>query len=188
MGRDIYINGETMVNVKGNSGSAIGSLTQLGLTDPQGIVTITLNYNHDDILVDAFGPNVPMDEQVFLSDAEITMTLVHFDEAVLEECLRLSLAAPVFGQLSRAGTRMGANNARFAVGNSYIGLNIASPVAAKPWRFLTAYLTGPPVSWPLGTKRSLVSLKWRAVPYVQDPWGGGTGSQGVVLFDRTADT
>lgn len=188
MARDIFINGETLVSVKGNVNTTISALTQLGLTDPSGVVTITFNNYHDDILVDTFGPNTPMDEQIFLTDANITMTLVQFDEAVLEVCQTEAMGGVGFGTLGHAGTRLGGGNVRFAANNHYIGLNLSSPIAGKPYRFYFAYLAGTPIRWPLGTKRSLVELNWRAIAYTTDPWNAGLGAFGQVLFDRTLDT
>ena len=188
MSRDIFINGESMITVKSRSDSGIGSLSQLGLCE--GPVVVTLNFVTDDIIVDAWGPQIPMDVQTFLADAQISMTLIHFDRTVLDTCIDLSMGGPaVVGTTVRAGTRMGAGLARFAVGNNYIGLNIASPVAGKPWRFFYTYLTGnPPVSFPLGTKRSAVQLNWRAILYVSDPWNGGLGATGAQLWDYSADS
>lgn len=186
MARDFYINGESMVTVKGRSDSAIGSLSQLGLSaDP---IVVTCNFQHQDINVDAWG-KAPADVQWMLADAMISMTLVHFDMTVLRTCVLLSMGgASNEGQVGRAGTRMGGNYARFAAGNNYIGLNIASPVVALPWRFYFAYLANNPITFPLGTERSLVRLTWRAVPYVTDPWNGGLGATNAYIWDRTADS
>ena len=187
MSRDIFINGESMVTVKSRSDSAIGSLSQLGLADSP--IVVTPNFVTDDIIVDAWGPTIPMDVQTFLQDCTIRMTLVHFDPAVLEVCEMLSAGgASAVGSTVRAGTRMGGGVARFAAGNNFIGLNIASPVAGRPYRFYYAMLSGPSVSWPLGTKRSIVQLNWRAIPFTVDPWNSGTGATGAVVFDHTADT
>ncbi len=196
MSRDFYVNGESMVFVKGQAGTGIATLQQLGLCDSP--IRITLNTRYLDIITDSWGPQLPVDVQYFLSDALIQMTLVHFDPTILAVCINESQASvPFVGFVGRAGTRMGNNRARFAVGNSFIGLNIASPVQGTPWRFYYAYLVGPPFTWPLGTERSLVTLNWRAIAYTNDPWGGGTaqpngaagtGSYQAVLFDNTLDT
>lgn len=189
MARDYKINGESMVAVKSNPLSTIGSLTNLGLSD--GPIIWTPNYRHMDIAVDAWGGDQgpPPEIQCFLADVTIRMTLVHFDRGVLEECMRLSLGGGgAEGTLPRAGSRMGNGAARFAAGNNFIGLNISSPVEGRPMRFLFAYLTGPPVEYPVGTRRSVVACNWRAVPYTVDPWNGGVGAQGTVLWDHTSDT
>ena len=190
MARDYYINGEVLVRVKGKVGSSIATIQQLGLTDRDGIVQITPQYIHEDIPVDAWG-DAPPEIQFFLGTMNVSMTLVHFDQAILEECLRLSQAGPTTaGTLPRAGTRMGGGASRFAAGNNYIGLNLTAPANAQPWRFFFSYLTGPPVVWPLGTRRSHVRLNWRVIPYTTDPYQDGSfaASTNVVLWDRNADT
>lgn len=187
MTRDFFINGETMVSVKGPAGSAISSLTELGLTD-EGVVTITPQIFHDKITVDAWG-DAPPEIQVRLGILTVSMTLVHFDPAILEECWRLSMGGPAtVGMVARAGARMGNNVARFAAGNNFIGLNCYSPIAGRPYRFYYAYLQGNPATWPLGTKRSLVQLNWEVVPYTQDPWQAGLGATNQILWDRTLDS
>lgn len=187
MARDFFINGESMVSVKGAAGTSINPLIQLGLSD--GPIRVSLDFRHRDIQVDAWGNEIPPEVQFMLAAATITMTLVHFDRDVLDVCVQESFggaAAPGF--LTRAGSRLGNNAARFAATNHYIGLNILSPVAAKPWRFYFTYLTGTPVEFPLGTEKSLVQLTWRAIPYTQDPWNGGLGALGSPLWDYTLDT
>ena len=82
---------------------------------------------------------------------------------------------------------MGGGNPLYSAGNSYIALGILSPVGNIPWRFYASYLTGNPITYPLGTEKSLVQMNWRAIPYAQDPWGGGTGAQGVILYDHGTD-
>lgn len=191
MARDFFINGESLVLVKGRADSAIGALTQLGLSD--GPIRVTLDHRHMDIQVDAWGGEIPPEVQYKLSSVSVSMNLVHFDRAVLDVCLAESMAGVVtIGSVGRAGARMGNGLPRFAAGgvngNHYIGLNIVSPIAGYPWRFLFSYLTGPPMEFPLGTERSVVQLNWRAIPYTVDPYGGGTGSLNSPLWDYTLDT
>lgn len=192
-----------MVSVKGYSGSTIGSLTQLGLA--QNGIAIRLNFKHRDINVDAQGPEVPVDVQCFLADAQISMQLVHVDvnvlDTVLQHSMGIAATGELVGQMPHAGQRMGQGaisagpTARF--GNNYIGLNLSSPIGGKPWRFYYTYLTGTPFEQPIGTERSIFTLNWRAIPYTNDPWGGGsaqagtaagTGALGAYLFDRVLDT
>src|SRR5581483_5195340 len=143
MGRDFQINGETMVYVKGSNASAIASITELGLSE--GPITLTLDFRHRDINVDAWGGEIPPEVQVMLAAVNISMPLIHLDRDILDTCIRESMGgAPAIGQLARAGARMGNNTVRFSAANHYIGLNLASPVGNKPWRFFTSYLTGPP--------------------------------------------
>ncbi len=187
-----------MVSVKGASGSSISSLTQLGLADNS--IHIRLNPKHMDVNADAWGREgrgPAFEVQTFLADADITMTLVHFDRTVIDYCLQESQggsSAP--GTMARAGARLGNNAARFAATNHFIGLNLSGPVSAKPWRFYYTYLLGDQ-DFPIGTERSIITLKWKAIPYTNDPWGGGTaqggtaagtGAVGALLYDNTLDT
>lgn len=184
-----------MVLVKGPAGSAIAELTQLGLSEDS--VGVDLDAKHQDIKVNAWGNGfVPAEEQVFIASAGVSMRLVNFDPDVLEECYRLGMAAPVFGQAGRTGARMGGNNARFAAGNNYIGLNITSPVSNRPYRFFYARLTSRLVL-PHGTERQVATATWLAIPFTNDPFGGGTaqpntaagtGSLGAQIWDHTLDT
>jgi hypothetical protein len=191
MARDFLINGESMVSVKGPQGSAIASISQLGLTVSP--IRVTLDVRHRDINLDAWGGEIPADTQFMLAAASISMDLVHVDRDVLSACIKLGMAGAGGvgnneGQLARAGLRMGGGLARFASGNNYIGLNISSPVLALPYRFYFAYLTGTPVDIPLGTEKSIIVCNWRAIPYTQDPWNSGQGATGTVLYDNTLDT
>ncbi len=187
MGRDYFVNGESMVFVKGSAGSGIAALSQLGLSSDE--IRITQNFRHEEINLDAWGGLVPNELQVMLFDVQVSINLIHFDPVILEVCETESLGgAPAIGSVARAGVRLGNNLPRFANGNHFIGLNIASPVGQKPWRFYSAFMTGNPVTWPLGTGKSIVSTNWRAIAYQPDPWGGGTGAQGAVIYDHTPDS
>lgn len=186
MARDFYINGPALVQVKGNVNTAIAQLSQLGLSD--GPIPVSPKLYHKDINVDAWG-ETPADVQWMLGELNLRFTLIHVDLAVLEACVQEAMGgAAALGQFAKAGTRMGGNNARFAAGNHYVGLNITSPDGARPWRFYYAYLADNPFDWPLGTEKSVISVNWRVVGYVQDPWGGGQGAQNYTLWDRTPDS
>lgn len=182
----IFENGPTLVQVKGHAGTAISSLSQLGTSEDQ--VTWSPRFYHDDVIVGGtYGPNVPVDCQFMLSDAFITMNLVYYDQSVLEACIQEANAgASAFGTMVRAGTLMGGQFSRFASGNHFIGLNLTSPVEGKAMRFLAAYLTGQPLNYPIGPKRSIVQLTWRAIPYPEN--NIFSGSAGIKLFDNTLDT
>lgn len=185
MARDLYISGESLVTVKGCVTSGIANLSQLCLTDSP--ITITFDNKYIDVNVDAWG-DMPAEVQYKLGGVIITMRAVHFDPDILEACLAESQGGAVTaGQMTRAGTRLGGGVTRFQAGNHYIGLNITSPVASRPWRFLSCYLVGPPARWPIGTERSLVDLNWRCIPYTPDPWNNGLGAAGYFLWDRVAD-
>jgi len=193
MGRDFVIQGESLVNVKANPNTLMPSSTQLGLA--YDAIRVRPIVHHEDCTVDAWG-SAPADVQWMLAEAHVTMNLTHVDPAILQECVRLSMGGATgttagFGSFARAGTRLGNNQPRFAVGNNYIGLNITAPIDNLPWRFFFAYLMDPPFEWPLGTRRSIISLNWRVVPFTQDPAGivGGviTGATNYQLWDRGSD-
>ena len=189
MARDFQINGPCLALVKGRSDSGIGTLSQLGLSD--GPIRVSFNDKKLDIKVDAWG-DVPPEIQSMGVEASIQMTLVHFDQTVLNVCIRESMAAfpggGAFGTLPITGARMGNNSALFSTTNRFISLNLTSPVGLLPYRFFYSMLTGPLAEIPLGAERSVVSLNWRAIPFTTDPYGGGNGMGGQALFDNTLDT
>lgn len=185
MARDFFINGETMVYVKGNTDTPLSGLTELGLASEK--ITCTPVFKGEDLIVDAWG-DVPVDVQFMLAELRVSMTLVHIDRAVLDIVIRESMAgASSIGSLPRAGTRMGGGVPRFVSGNHYLGLNLSSPVGGKPWRFFFAYLFDQQ-EIDMGTKRSFFVLNWRVIPYTIDPYNGGLGALGTQLWDHTLDT
>lgn len=188
MPRQYFINGESMITVKGTvSSPLIASVVQLGLT--QDPIRIMEDFHHEDIRVDAYGKHNPPELQMFGSQALLSMNLVHYDPLVLQECIRLSMGgtngAASEGQQSRAGTLMGGNQPLYAALNNYISVNILSPEGGVPWLFYACYLANRPVEYPLGTERSVVQLNWRAIAYSVDPWNNGTGSAGVPVYAHT---
>ncbi len=198
MSRDLFVHGETLVQVKGRSDSAIGSLSQLGL--PDAPIRIRPTFRHTDVNADAWG-QAPFENQFMLAFMDVSMSLVHVDRDILDACEIESMAsAGVIGALPHAGARMGNNLPRFAAstaadpngivrtGNHYIGLNLSAPVSGKPWRFFYSYLTGPPLELPIGTERSIFVMNWRVVPYSQDPYNGGLGALGQLIWDHSNDT
>lgn len=189
MSRNYYLNGETMVYVKGRSDSIIANLTELGLTSES--ITISVNSYRKNIRVDAYGDGPP-ESQFFGAGATVQMTLVHFDKDVLNFCLNESWGStPAFGTMGHAGSLMGNNRARFAPGgvngNHFIGLNLISAAGALPWRFLNSALADNPMIFPIGTEKSLVRLTWQAFPYATDPWNNGNGSFGTAIWDHVSD-
>ncbi len=105
MVRQYYVNGESLVLVKGAVGSEIATLSELGLADSP--ITITQYWNHLDITVNAYG-QAPPEIQWMNGWATITMRLVHFDPTVMDICARLSMGgAPAIGTVGRAGALMG---------------------------------------------------------------------------------
>ena len=190
MARDFFINGESMVSVRGAAGTSIATVQQLGLADSP--IVVTLDGRYLDVIVNAWGTDLPAEVQYMLSSANISMTLVHVDRSILDVCLQESMGGIAAGgttdgggvttpgQVSRAGARLGNNAARFAATNHYISLGIQSPVASKPWTFYYTYLTGPPMEHPLGVERSIIRVNFRAIAFTNDPWGGGTAQPNTV--------
>ena len=180
-----------MITVQGPAGSAIANVQQLGLADSP--ITVSLDFRHSDVQVDAWGRQIPPEVQVMLASATISMNLIHFDRDILDECWRLSMGGPAaIGQVARAGTRLG-NSATLQTSttNMFMALGIASPVANKPWRFRSVYLTGTPGQYPLGTEKRVVVLNWRAIVYPGtngDPWQAGLGANNQILWDYVALT
>ncbi len=178
MARDFVINGESLLTVKGGahmSGGQIGMLTQLGLATDQ--VRITPRYFHLDMKVDDFGPNVPAEVMFNLAEVYVNCKLVHFDIAAAAACWGEAMAGgvpsvvpgfpgPVDGFLAPAGSLMGNGLPVLSSGNHYVHLTILSPVLGLPWRFLAAYMTGPPFVLPLGNEKSMMDVSFRCIPYV----------------------
>jgi len=187
--RNYNINGETLLRVKGAANSSLGSLQELGLA--VGPVRITFEFRHHDIIVDDFGPDIPAEVLWMLATANISTDLIHYDNDVLEDCIKQSMAGANFGVFESCGTPLGGFKPIFDRDNHYISLNLLSPVLNKPWRFRTTYLTGPPLEIPIGTKVTIVRLMWRAVPYSTQIFDSPTKeprSKGTILWDRTLDT
>lgn len=194
MPRNFVINGESMVSVTGPDGVAfLSGGSQLGLTTDA--ITVDLEINSEPLIVDAYGKNNPVDEQVFGGTATIVMNLIHFNAGVLAAIVQMQFPAygvtVAEGALGRAGSRRGGGINLGAPGNNYITLSIynAVPNSASTvqscFQFPTAYLKEQPYHFPLGTEKSVVRLVWRALAYSVDPWNNGTGSQGVPLYTRT---
>lgn len=165
-------------------GGLIPSTQQLGLSD--GPIRFSLDFHHKDITVDAWG-EVPPEIQFMNAEARISMSLVHFDSSLVDLCLQASMgSAPAVGAVPRAGTLMGSNAALGSSANSFISVNILSPVAGKPILFLACYLAQSPYEIPLGTEKSIIQLNWRCIPYPasppDDPWQGGQGAAGTQLW------
>jgi hypothetical protein len=199
MGRGWYINGPTMVAVKGRSDIAINVLTQLGLAESP--IQVSFELHHKDINLDAFGSEVPPEVQAKIAAVNISMDLINFDQAVADVCLMESMGgSAAVGVLPPAGALLGNSVPRFSpantvaannvvtTGNHLIGLNLSSPNFGKPYRFIFSYLTQTPYTIPLGTEKSVLRLNWRCIPYIIDPWNAGLGASGVQLWDNSQDT
>lgn len=184
MARDFVVTGECLVKVKGAAGSLIGSLSELGLSDGPINVQVVPKFNR--LKVNAWG-DVPPEIQSMLAECMVTMTLIHFDPVILDACVALSQGgASAAGTLARAGARLGNNSPRLSATNFFIGLNLTSPVEGKPYRFLTSYIDGP-VLYPFGVEAQIAQVHWSVIPYTMDPYGGGLGAQGSILYDNNPD-
>lgn len=218
--RDFSIAGECIVCVKGRGdligvktpslnqvNSVIGSLTQLGLS--LNSIDVKFQFYHKELKVNSWGGHqgMPAEIQSFGATADVSMVLVHYSPDVLDACVMESLAgAPAPGAVGLTGGLLGnaasvlTSGGAFA-GNHYISLNIIPAGAGiLPYRFLSTYLSAPPLEIPLGTKASAVRLNWRAIVYGIDPHGatqvlspGGnsitaTGAYGFGLYDRQRDS
>ncbi len=190
MTRQFEISGESLVSVKGATGTLIASLTEWGL--PQTEIHVTPHFKHEEIHVDAWG-DAPVDIQFMLAEVIIRMDLIHVDPAIMFELIRLSMAggSGVVGQdggLPHAGTRLGGANARYSTGWNYFSMNIQAPQNNIPWNFPNCFLAEPPIDFPLGTKKSVFPVVIRCIPYTIDPWNGGAGASLTQIWSHVLDT
>lgn len=191
MARDYYINGETMIYIKGAVDSAYPEVTELGLCEQP--IRVSVEYRHLDIQVNAYGHVAP-EKQAMGAMAKVYMSLVHFDPAVLRFLISQSVGgAPSPGTLGHAGNRMGNGVARYGPGWRYVGMSVVSALTAGdpnivPWTFYCGVLANNPLEWPLGAERSVITATFDILPYSLDPWNGGNGSYGVRLWDHNPMT
>ena len=164
MAQQYFTNGNTMVTVDGG---------ELGLSESP--ISITININHLDVAIQTFGGNhgPPGDVQQMLADATITMVLVYFDTQALEAAVTKSIGGNSTGVMPIAGQLMGVNS-------KFSTLTLSSPVGGLPWTFPAAYLTGSPVTYPIGNERTLAAMTWRAIPYKQNP----STAAGAILYQH----
>lgn len=193
MARDIIINGESLVRVKFGAHvndpwinpfypdyptTALGDVTpafagttiyNLGLAI--GSIKVSPKYSHHDIHPDDFGPEVPAEVLSNLMEASIHMTFVHWDIDVMRFCLAEAHGGERIagflgeGVMKGCGIPLGGGKRIWESGNHYVTLAILSEQLGLPWRFPTTYIMGNAIL-PLGTKRSLLDVTWRAIPYV----------------------
>ncbi len=167
MPRDFQINGPALVLVKGagalldDEGNSV--VHELGLSIDR--IRILPRLIHRDLTVDDYGAGVPAEVLTNLAEAQIHMTLIHYDRAILKACIAECHASSVDGTMTGAMIPLGGGRPLFSVGNHYISLSITSPSLGDPWRFPTAYLYTQPMEIPVGTEKTMVQLKWRAIPY-----------------------
>lgn len=208
MARQYHIHGETMVYVKGGAhlslleGSPMTSRTELGLSTEQ--IIITPSYKKKDMIIDNYGPDVPIDVVAYMSECTIEMSLVHFDASILNICLGESNGGLMMdnllfdandepfrtanvGKAGKAGSLLGKGYDYFASGNNFISLTLKSvqpiPLGGTTIRFKTSYISDR-VVYPLGTKYTAVDLTWRAIPYV--PFYSQEISGGLRFFDHSS--
>jgi hypothetical protein len=189
MSRDFFVNGPTLVSVKGNTNTAIANVTEFGLSD-QPIRVSVITY-HDDISVNAWGTRLPPETQFMLAGVNLSMSLVHFDRDVLDYLIMESWAgASAPGVMTVPGTRMGNSLPLYGVDNNlanhFITVSLSSPVGGIPWRFFNCYLHNN-MEYPLGTERSILVVNWRCIPYKADPYNGGLGAGGTILCDNNSN-
>lgn len=169
MARGFVIPGVTLVKVKGlgmlseSQDRTKPSLRELGLAAEK--VEILPRWKHEDQYVDDFGPNVPAEVHTMLAEVTVRMTLIHYDPDVLEACVCESQGGELDGIMAPPGRPLGGGVPLQTPGNHYISLGLISQFE-DPYRFRASYLTTEPLSFPLGTETSAVSLSWRALPYV----------------------
>jgi hypothetical protein len=195
--RQFVYPGPFIVRVKGGlqySGGPIALVSDLGLTE--GPITFTPKFNHRDMLVDDYGPFVPAAVQSQMTSVDVSFTLIHYDQEVLQICIESSMGnatgapsrSPVAGGV--AGTFVGqgrpldAGRNMFMSGNCMISLNLFSISSGTiPIRVRSTYLTNQ-VPFQLGTEVQAVQLTWRGIPY-QPPLlsGGEVVSGGIVIHD-----
>lgn len=199
MARQFNIAGQSLVQVIGPAGSlfpgtwgppvgpGLAGGAQLGLSvDP---IEVTVLINSEPVIVDAYGKNNPIDEQVYGGEAMMRMNLVHFDPVFLGEVVRLSLGGTAEGLLGTAGHLRGNNSVLGSSTNRLMCLSITSPLGNfLPYTFHAAYLKDQPIRFPFGAERTIVQLEWRALAYTIDPWNGGAGSLGAPLYSRIGTT
>lgn len=183
----IHVNGEARVYTgTGNN----GALQTLGVSVDG--VEIEFKLATEDVIVDTFGPKVPLDVQYFLEEAEIRLELVWYDHSVLIKVLArigpgsgtgptANLAQNTFGTMAAAG-------GLFLEQNAYTRLLVSSipasqgVTAAEPcWNFPTAWLNDSD-TFKVGTRRTSHRQTWRAIPFLNSVTGGP--STGSVLYNN----
>jgi len=166
----------TVVGPPQITGTTTG-LLELGLSiDP---IVIAPKFTHRDLKTDDFGPDTPADVIWYLGTALVSMNLIHYDYSVLDFCIAESMGglqspnsgprsgnwAGGLGGMAPAGTPLGGGSPLYSEKCHYIGLILKSPRANIQWNFPATYLAEQPFELPLGTERSVVRCRWRAIPY-----------------------
>ena len=159
MARKFYIYGETLVYVKFTDQ---GEFQELGMSSSP--IEVIPRFIHQDKTTDSLGPEIPVEIMWQLADCRIAMNLIHYDDTILQTCVRESMGgklADLFG-MAEPGTLM-MNMANPTKGHTMV-LGLRTIRKSKRWRFPSAYLAGQPLELPLGLDSSVAALNWRAVP------------------------
>jgi hypothetical protein len=174
-------------------------------------ITVSPIFYHTPMRADDYGPNATPDVLMHLAACRVRMTLIHYDDAVLDVCIGEALGGAETpgtfgaGTMPPAGTPLGKGLPLFCSGNNFISLNII-PAQNRfvPWVFPASYLTGPPLEIPFSTEKSLVVCEWMAIPYcplvmsgfsytldnITNTYSSGLGeviSSGIPLWTHAAD-
>lgn len=202
MSRGFSIFGEFIVAV---SGGYIDDQQQLGLTSEP--VKVFPRYSHIDKVTDDFGPEIPVEVFWMMGEALISMSLVHYDNDILAQCMRASMGGggidnnnpdgesddftegAMDGFLGPAGRPLGYGRALGTAANQYTTVYLIPFTGAsiRPYRFKACYINAQPMEIPLGSERSIVRLMWRCIPYQQLTSSEVKSVDGVPLWDRTSD-
>lgn len=185
-----------LANLPMSNPVATAKLWELGLAVDE--VVISPKWANKDIHCDDFGPDIPVEIMLNLAEVNIAMTLIHYDQSVLNKCVIESMAGGMivagsyaYGYLPEAGSLMGNGRMTGTSGCHFVSLNLLSPVLGQPWRFRRAYLAGNPVQIPLSVKATLVQCNWRAIPNLNTNINENTppeqSSSGVPLWDNVLD-
>ena len=189
-----------MVRIMGRQGTLIGdSPHDLGLSTDA--IRIIPRFIHQDIKVDDFGSEIPAEVMKMMADCQIRMNLVHYDDDLLRFCYQESFGTGLNvgvadGICGPAGRTLGRGWALYTAFNSYIAVNLVPGQGIEtPWRFPACYVNAQPLEIPIGAEKTVVTLSWRAIPYVDvslDSDGnanrGEAVSNGAILWDHTLIT
>jgi hypothetical protein len=191
MARGFTVYGEVMVYVTG----AIfdNTLVELGLCTDS--IQIAPRIKNREIMTDDFGDEVPAEVMAKMTDALVTMTLIHYDEETLSDCVRQSMGGVQLGSnpdwqdgvCGPTGRTMGGGVPLGYFGNRYVTLYLMSAVDARPWRFPATYILDG-YDYPVGSKASEVQLTFRAIPYISPVDENGNVveilSDGAIVWDH----
>lgn len=159
----------------------MGALQDLGVSTDG--ISISFRKHNEDVYTDTFGPQVPIDVQVFLEDVYISCDLIDYNQSTMYTLMATTLGGTK-GVMPAAGTLMIQQSqyyrvllrpAPFAVGTGGVTAD------ADCWNFLACYLVEPDDTI-MSSRRQTHKLTWRALPL----YLGTTGqsSSGSVLYNN----